>query len=339
MKNVLGILLSVSVGLLAYGLQWGQEVGLGTVWMEGLPLAVVLGMGVRFFWQPGERWMPGIQFMAKTVLECGIVLLGAALDAVTLMQTPVALIVTTVGLVVVTIGAGYGFGRLCGLGHKLALLVASGNAICGNSAISAIAPAIEAEEKEVVLAISFTAVLGIGVVVFLPFLAPLLSLSHRQYGILAGLSVYAVPQVLAAAYPVSIASGQIGTLVKLLRVLMLGPVVVVFGWIQRRSRMDSGTAKDEESEKRQSGGALLPWFIVGFGVCALLRSIGWITPDQGDGLRHVSGWLTTGAMGSLGLMADLRGIVRSGNRVVLSALFSLGVLILGALGLICALDL
>lgn len=332
MRNIPGILLSIVVGLLAYGLQWGQARAFGIVWMEGLPLAIALGMGVRFFWRPGKRWEPGIQFMARRVLELAIVLLGAALDAVTLLQTPVALIVATGGLVIATIGAGYGFGRLCGLGHPLALLVASGNAICGNSAISAIAPAIQAEEKDVALAISFTAVLGIAVVVFLPFLAPVMNLSHREYGILAGWSVYAVPQVLAAAYPVSIASGQIGTLVKLLRVLMLGPVVVVFGWMQRRNaRRGAGEGRDLLPGKRS---AFLPWFIIGFGLCALLRTLGWITPGQGDALRHLSNWLTIGAMASLGLMADARGIARSGNRVAVAALFSLGVLIAGALALI-----
>ncbi len=330
MQIVPGVLLSILVSLTAFGLQWVQKAALDTVWMEGLPMAVVLGMVIRFCWKPGPRWEPGIQFMSKRVLEFAIVLLGAALDAALLASTPVFLIVATFGLVALTIGAGYGFGRLFGLNHQLALLVASGNAICGNSAIAAIAPAIEAEEREIVLAISFTAVLGIVVVVLLPYLVPLLGLDFRQYGILAGWSVYAVPQVLAATLPISLISGQMGTLVKLLRVLMLGPVVLFFGWLQHRG----GGRYGVESGKPRKKASFLPWFLVGFALCAFLRSTGVISPENGDALRTLSGWLTIGAMASLGLLADVRGVARSGGRVAATALVSLAILICAGLALL-----
>src|SRR5205085_10254017 len=106
------------------------------------------------------------------------------------------------------------------------VLVACGNAICGNSAIAAVAPVIGAESDDVASSIAFTAVLGVLVVLGLPLLMVPLGLSTYQYGVLAGLTVYAVPQVLAATLPVSALSGQVGTLVKLVRVLMLGPVVL-----------------------------------------------------------------------------------------------------------------
>lgn len=333
MNRIPGILLCLAIGLVAFGLQWVQEISFGTAWIDGLPLAIALGMGVRLFWRPGARWEPGIQFMARRVLELAIVLLGASLDAGTLRQTPPALILATGGLVVGTIGAGYLLGRLCGLGRQLALLVASGNAICGNSAISAIAPVIDAEEKDVALAISLTAILGILVVVLLPFLAPWLHLSHREYGILAGWSVYAVPQVLAAAYPVSVLSGQVGALVKLLRVLMLGPVVLVFGWMQRRpGRVEGAT----DAPRRAP---LLPWFILGFVALAAVRSLGGFSPAQAEALHRLSSGLTLAAMASLGLMADARSLLRSGNRAAIAAAGSLLLLVGGALVLIRGLGL
>ena len=112
--------------------------------------------------------------------------------------------------------------------------MAFGNAICGNSAIAALAPVIGAKREHVASAIAFTAVLGVAVVVGLPFLVPVAHLSNYQYGVVAGLTVYAVPQVLAAAFPVSALSGQVGTLVKLVRVLFLGPVLVAFSVMARR---------------------------------------------------------------------------------------------------------
>ena len=88
--------------------------------------------------------------------------------------------------------------RLLGLPLRMSILVACGNSICGNSAIAAVAPIIDADGDDVASSIAFTAVLGVVVVLGLPLLVPLLKMSLTQYGVLAGLTVYAVPQVLAA---------------------------------------------------------------------------------------------------------------------------------------------
>src|SRR5581483_1913623 len=128
--------------------------------------------------------------------------------------------------------------RVLGLPQKMAILVACGNSICGNSAIAAVAPIIGASSEDVASSIAFTAVLGVVVVLTLPFLVPILSLSYTQYGVLAGLTVYAVPQVLAATLPIGALSNQVGTVVKLVRVLMLGPVVFGLSLFAGRLRND-----------------------------------------------------------------------------------------------------
>ena len=110
----------------------------------------------------------------------------------------------------------------------MAVLIACGNSICGNSAIAAVAPVIGADSDDVASSISFTAVLGVVVVLVLPLLVPILQLSLTQYGVLAGLTVYAVPQVLAATLPIGALSNQVGTVIKVARVLMLGPVLLGF---------------------------------------------------------------------------------------------------------------
>ena len=95
--------------------------------------------------------------------------------------------------------------------------MACGNSICGNSAIAAVAPVIGETSSEIASSIAFTAVPGVFVVLTLPLLVPILRLSLSQYGVLAGLTVYAVPQVLAATLPIGALSNQIGTIVKLVR--------------------------------------------------------------------------------------------------------------------------
>src|SRR5262249_23756676 len=165
----------------------------------------------------------------------------------------------------------FSLSRMLGLPTKLSILIACGNSICGNSAIAAVAPVIGAHGDDVASSISFTAILGVMTVLGLPLLIPLLQLSATQYGILAGLTAYAVPQVLAATIPAGLVSTQIGTLVKLMRVLMLGPVVV--GLSLFASRRQSGAGKAGVGLARVGLVGLVPWFILGFLAFATLRSL------------------------------------------------------------------
>ena len=153
-------------------------------------------------------------------------LLGASLSAVALAAAGIPMLVGILAIVIVSLAFGYGVGRLFGLPHTMSLLMASGNSICGNSALAAVAAAIDADGDDVASSIGFTAILGLVVVLSLPALIPIFHLTPTEFGTVAGLTVYAVPQVLAATAPAGLLSTQVGTLVKLVRVLMLGPVVV-----------------------------------------------------------------------------------------------------------------
>jgi uncharacterized membrane protein YadS len=113
-------------------------------------------------------------------------------------------------IVFLAIGVSYALGRLFGLPHRMATLIACGNSICGNSAIAAVAPVIGADGEDVAASIAFTAVLGVVVVLILPLLALAWHMSPRAFGVFAGLTVYAVPQVLAATAPISSVSAQMG---------------------------------------------------------------------------------------------------------------------------------
>src|SRR5262245_7499143 len=191
-------------------------------------------MAIRTAWQPSARWVSGIAFSAKQLLEVAVMLLGASISLAAVMASGFLLLAAIIATVLITLGASYALSRMLGLPLKLSILIACGNSICGNSAIAAVAPVIGADGDDIASSISFTAILGVMMVLGLPLLIPLLKLSATQYGILAGLTVYAVPQVLAATVPAGLVSTQIGTLVKLVRVLMLGPVVLGFSLLASR---------------------------------------------------------------------------------------------------------
>ena len=297
--------------------------------IEGLVLAILVGMAVRTAWTPPESTLPGTRYVAKQVLEAAIFLLGASVDLPLLLRAGPALAAGIILLVVLGICASFMIGRAMGLPTKLAVLVACGNSICGNSAIAAIAPVIGADREHVASAIAFTAILGVVVVLGLPLLIHPLGLSFYQYGVLAGLTVYAVPQVLAAAFPVSALSGQVGTLVKLVRVLMLGPVVMFFA-IRTGRQANARTAERPPFQLTR----FVPWFIIGFLALAALRSVGTIPTPAVEWTRMLSTWLTVAAMAALGLGVDLRAIRRVGAPVMATVSLSLVVLVVLSVSLI-----
>jgi uncharacterized integral membrane protein (TIGR00698 family) len=193
-----GIALCAALSGFAIGLQMLEEHWTGRPYLEALVIAILLGTVVRTAWTPGERFVSGIGFSAKMLLEIAVMLLGASISFQAVMQAGPSLLIGIAAVVAVALCASYGLCRFVGLPKRMAVLVACGNSICGNSAIAAVAPIIGAKAEDIASSIAFTAVLGVIVVLSLPFLVPALGLSDIQYGVLAGLTVYAVPQVLAA---------------------------------------------------------------------------------------------------------------------------------------------
>jgi uncharacterized integral membrane protein (TIGR00698 family) len=326
-RLVPGILLSTAVTGAAVLLERGETALFGRAWLESLVLAILLGSLVRTAAPVPAACEAGVRFSAKFVLELAVMLLGASVSAGALVAHGLPLLGGIALAVVLAIAFSYAVGRLLRLPHEMAVLVACGNSICGNSAIAAVAPVIDADGKDVASSIAFTAVLGVVVVLVLPLLDRVLALTPLQYGVFAGMTVYAVPQVLAAAAPVSQASLQVGTLVKLVRVLMLGPVVLGLSVCRR----DSG------KRRALPVAQLVPWFIAGFLVLMALRSVGALPVALLDPAHAASGWLTSMSMAALGLGVDARAVLRAGAKVtatVVVSLIGLGLISWGMIALL-----
>lgn len=326
-----GVALCLLITALSLGVQAIETRSFGYPYVEALVVAILLGMAVRGFWQPGRRWQAGIAFSAKQLLEIAVMLLGASLSLAAIAASGLLLLGVVVATVAVALAFSYGVSRALGLSNKMSILVACGNSICGNSAIAAVAPVIGANSEDVGASISFTAILGVLTVLGLPLLVPLFDLSASQYGILAGLTVYAVPQVLAATVPIGIVSTQIGTLVKLLRVLLLGPVVITLSIFSHKIRGEGSIATAAGSRNFLTW---VPWFVPGFLLFATLRSLDLIPDAAILPIAEIAGFLTIVSMAALGLGVDLTLIGRVGGRVASAVTLSLVVLVLVSLALV-----
>ncbi len=332
-----GIALCIAVTLAAYGLEWCEGALFGRAWLEALVLAILVGTAVRTTWTPSARWRAGIAFGAKQLLEVAVMLLGASISFRTLAAVGPGLLLGIVAVVSVAIPTSYGIGRAFGLPRRMAILVACGNSICGNSAIAAVAPTIGADGDDVASSIAFTAVLGVAVVLGLPFLAHALHMTPPQFGELSGLTVYAVPQVLAAAAAGGAVAVQVGTLVKLVRVLMLGPVVLVLSMLSSRLRDEPDepapavTAGDRPAPGHVALHRVVPWFILAFLALATMRTLGFVPGALLPPAAVAANVLTILSMAALGLGVDVRVVAKAGPRVTCAVVVSL--VALGGLGL------
>jgi uncharacterized integral membrane protein (TIGR00698 family) len=222
----------------------------------------------------------------------------------------------------ISFGVAFGTSKALGLNRRVASLVAVGNAVCGNSAIAALAPIVEATSEEVAAAIAVTAVAGLGLVLALPLIAAAAHVTDYQYGVLAGMSVYAVPQVLAAAAFRGGGTADVALLVKLIRVVLLTPIILVATLLTGRRTRGRGLF------------GYVPWFVWVFGTLAVIRTVGLVPLPLGASARDVGGVLTTVAMAGLGLGVDVRSLRADAPRVALAVICSLAALVVVALVLV-----
>lgn len=331
-----GIVVCSAVSGIAYAMARLEYTLFGATWLEELVLAIVVGAAIRTCAPLKADTLCGINFCTKQVLDVAVMLLGCAVSTQVLLSAGWVVPLGIACFVLLAIVGSYGLGRLFGLPRQLALLIACGNAICGNSAIAAVAPVIRAKGEDVAAAISFTAVLGVLLVLVLPAFLPLCHMQPTQYGVLAGLTVYAVPQVLAATAVYGPVAVQFGTLIKLTRVLMLGPVVMALAILSSRTQ-----PPPEPGQKKQSFalGRFVPWFIVGFLGLAVLRSLNVIPLVCVSVATHTSNVLTVFAMAGLGLSTNLRAVAQCGVRAGMVVALSLVMLVAASFGFIALLGL
>ena len=320
-----GVALCAAIGCVAWLVEAVEYRVSGHPYIEALVLAILLGAGIRAVWTPSKVFAPGIQFSAKMLLEVAVMMLGASLSATSIIAAGGPLLIGIAGVVVCSLIVSYGLSRLAGLPHTMAVLIACGNSICGNSAIAAVASVMRADGNDVAAAVAFTALLGVVMVLLLPLSVPLLSMTELQYGAMAGLTVYAVPQVLAATMPVSLVSAQIGTLVKLIRVLMLGPVVFAAALASRDT---------SHGAVRLSFFKLVPWFVIGFAVLSVARSLGLIPDAIIPMIRQVATVFTVLAMAALGLGVNVKSLRKTGLRATIAVLASMAALLVMSYALV-----
>jgi uncharacterized integral membrane protein (TIGR00698 family) len=268
-------------------------------------LALLLGIALNFL-SEGARVRPGVRFTAKGVLKLGVALLGLRIAVEDVMALGLATLLIVVGAMAVTIAAGLMLSRIFGRTAAFGTLIGGATAICGVSAALAIAsvlPRSETGERDLAFTVMSVTTLSTVAMVFYPVFADLLGFTHVQTGILVGATIHDVAQVVGAGYAVSVEAGDTATIVKLFRVAMLMPVVLLVA------------AAFRSADIRAAAGRLpLPLFVLGFVVLVMLNSLGLVPETVRLLLVELSRWCLIAAVAAIGLttsMADMMKIGRS----------------------------
>lgn len=255
-----GLLLTTLIAAIALGLDRLSDLHT----LNPLLIAVLLGIGWRQWGTVPVTYRPGIQFAMKRVLRLAVILLGLRLSLTEVLAVgPWGLGMVTVS----TISTFYltcWLGRSLGVNPRLAQLIAAGTSICGASAVVATNPVVEGSEEDVTYAIATITGFGTLAMVTYPLLGNLMQLSPQAFGLWCGASVHEVAQVIATAFQNGDLSGEVATVTKLSRVLLVVPIIVSLGWQTRRPRQPG------QPERTLP----IPWFVLFFCLLVGVNSLG-----------------------------------------------------------------
>jgi len=270
-----------------------------------LLLAVLIGMVLGNIRRMPAPIHPGLRFSSRTVLRFAIGLLGLQLSVAQIATVGIAGLFVVVSTVVVTFVAIIWMATLLGVDLKLACLLAAGTSICGASAVAAMSTVSQASEEDVTYAMATVTALGTLLMFLLPPAGHFLELSSTEFGVWTGASIHEVAQVTGAAFQFSVAAGETGVVIKLMRVLMLAPLLLLWTiW----SRFNS------TSNSESVVGSAFPIFVVGFIGAVIVNSVMPIPADTRASLMTITTFLMTVALAALGLQTRFSRLTAKGAR-------------------------
>ncbi len=270
--------------------------------------ALLLGIALNFL-ADTEEAKPGVEFSARTLLRIGVVLLGLRIGWSDVSSLGFELIGMLCLSVALTIGVSILLARAMGFNPLFGLLSGGATAICGASAamaLSAALPPHEKKEQATIFTVIGVSALSTLAMILYPLIANLLGFDHQSAGIFIGATIHDVAQVVGAGYAISPETGNVATVVKLLRVAMLLPVILLATHLGRQQAQGEGERPP-----------LLPWFVVGFVIAAAINSLAILPKAVTDFGSDLSRWCLVISMTAIGMKTRLGELRKVGIRPVI----------------------
>ena len=308
-KDTLFLILGIAIRFTVAGLSILIEKLIPGELLGASIIALFMGTIINSFFHPA--WMkPALKFTSKRILKTAIILLGASLSVNTILSVGKMTFFVMIFTFAVCFGGGYFLRKLFGLNWKLSNLISAGTGICGGAAVAAIAPVIDADDKDIAFAMSSTFLFDMVMIALYPLMGKALGLSDIAYGIWAGTSVNDTASVVASGYAFSEAAGDFATMVKLTRTIAIIPTVLVFAYIGTRIKQKE--MKSANNGQKVNLTKIVPWFIGGFLLLAILNSVGVIPAVLSGVMKTASKFLMVSALAAIGLGTSITDFKKAG---------------------------
>ena len=270
-----------------------------------------------------ETWVPGIQFCSKKILRLGIILYGFRLTFQDIVNVGVAGIVIDAIIVTVTILGGVWIGRLLKMDRDTALLTSVGSGICGAAAVLGAESAIRTQPYKTAVAVATVVIFGTISMFLYPiaYRSGLLDLTPQEMGIYSGSTLHEVAHAVGAGNAMGTEISNVAIIVKMIRVMLLVPVLIILGfWVARRN--------SAETTSGEKGKVNIPWFAVGFLVVIAFNSLDLLPAALVDAINYFDTFLLTMAMAALGAETSIDKFKKAGAKPFILA-FCLDIWLIG----------
>ena len=257
-----------------------------------------------------ETWVPGIQFCSKKILRLGIILYGFRLTFQDIVNVGVSGIVIDTIVVVVTILGGIWIGRLLKMDRETALLTSIGSGICGAAAVLGAESTIRTQPYKTAVAVATVVIFGTISMFLYPvaYRSGWLDLSPQEMGIYAGSTLHEVAHAVGAGNAMGTEISDVSVIVKMIRVMLLVPVLLILGfWVARRQKKDVNA-------NAEKGKVSIPWFAIGFLAVIGFNSFNLLPAVFVDAINYVDTFLLTMAMAALGVETSIDKFKKAGAK-------------------------
>jgi uncharacterized integral membrane protein (TIGR00698 family) len=279
-------------------------------YLNSILIALIIGIVLNNLIAIPKDVESGLTFTSSKMLELSIIFLAFSINYVSISKLGVgsfSSILITVTLVLIAI---IYFSRVFKCPTSTGWLIGFGTAICGSSAIAALAPSVSKDKEDVAVSMAVVNLYGSIGMILLPLLLPYLQLSTNQIGLLIGGSLHSVGNVVGAGYGMSDEIGEVSMTIKLARVALLSPALIFFNYLVNRNAVNSW----KEYIK-------LPWYLIGFFIISILTSFIPLSTEFISSMEYIGKVVLTIAMAAIGLKVSFKKLISSGRKGIIFGLF------------------
>ena len=283
-----------------------------------ISISFIIGILIKnLFLKDNYVLLDGISFSEKNILSFAIILLGSQLNFNNILLN-YKIIIFIILIIIITITGTYYIGKKIGLSKNISILIAIGNGICGSAAIAGLSKILNSKKEDIGISITTINMLGTISIFIIPFflinIFPIYN--NEQMGFIIGTTIQAFGQVTATGFIINEDVGEFSIIIKMLRILMLGPMLIIINYIFNKKNDDTNTK------------IKIPFFIIGFLLISIISSLNIIPNQIIENMKLTSKLLLAIAMAGIGLKISLKNLFNQGLKIISFSIISFSIQII-----------